>query len=246
MRIAQPYGELARSYNVALGLPNFGNTCRAFEYLARRHDIRFESAADLGCGTGLFACYLAARFGIPVFGVDRSIAMLDIARRACRLPGVCFLKQDIRRLHLPTAVGLATANFDTLNHLTEDSDLRRAFERVGANLRAGGHFFFDLLTTSQPLAPGRTVGRRLPSRDGVLDQLIRWNPTERRIDVTVVHRGPRDVTVERHHERAYSPTFVCRLLEALGFTVCDLCDARTLQMAHRRSSRVIVVVRRRG
>ncbi|HXW06508.1 MAG TPA: class I SAM-dependent methyltransferase [Vicinamibacterales bacterium] len=245
MRIAPPYRELARSYNAALGLPHLREICRAFERLTRRHAIGFASAVDLGCGTGLFACYLSARFRIPVFGVDRSSAMLDVARRGCRLPAVRFLQQDVRCLRLPMTVDLATANFDTINHLTDGRDLGRTFERIRANLRAGGHFLFDLLTPWQPLAPGHTVGRRLPACDGFLDQLIRWHPRERRIDVTVVHRGPRGVTVERHHERAYSPVPVCRQLAAAGFCIREVCDARTLLATRPTSSRVIVVARRR-
>src|SRR5688500_17089514 len=123
MRIAKPYQDLADSYNVPLGLPNRRETCRAFERLTCRHAPPSEPAADLGCGTGLFVCYLATRFGIPVFGVDRSRAMLNVARRGCRLPVVRFLEQDVRCLRLPTAVDLATANFDTVNHLTQLSDL---------------------------------------------------------------------------------------------------------------------------
>lgn len=246
MRRAVPYAALAPWYNRALGVESFRETCRAFERLAARHAIHFGSAADLGCGTGLFACYLAARFGVPVFAVDRSTEMLDVARRGCRHRAVRFLHQDIRWLRLPAAVDLATANFDTLNHLTEDRDLERAIERVAANLRPGGHFVFDLLTPAQVLPPGRLVGRLLPTRDGDLGQLMRWDPSDRRISVTIVRRDPRGVTVEEHRERAYAPERVTRRLKVLGFAVRDVCDARTLAPAGDRSARVIVVARARN
>ena len=81
-------------------------------------DIRFCSAADIGCGTGLFACYLSRCRGAAVYAVDHSAAMLHEAARNCCNADVCFLQQDIRCLALPSRVeSMITANFDTLNHL---------------------------------------------------------------------------------------------------------------------------------
>src|SRR5580765_3146634 len=112
-----PYSELARSYDVALGLNSFASTRQAFEELVRRYGIRFCSAADVGCGTGLFARYLSRCWKARVLGVDRSPEMLIEARRNCRDDGVRFLTQDIRCLALPEPVDLVTANFDVVNHL---------------------------------------------------------------------------------------------------------------------------------
>jgi SAM-dependent methyltransferase len=239
-----PYAELARWYNPALGNDSFRQTCRAFERLVARHAIAFRSAADLGCGTGLFACYLAGRFRVPVFAVDRSPEMLAVARRSCRRPSVRFFSQDIRQLHLPLPVDLATANFDTINHLMRERDLDQAFERIAANLRPGGHLLFDLLTPALPLPGGRTVGRRLRASGCDLRQFIGWNPVDRVIRVTIVRRAPQGVTVERHHERAHDAEHVCRLLRARGLIVRGLFDAASLRPAGRSSPRVIVVARR--
>ena len=108
---APPYSQLASAYDIALGIPNFIGTRAAFERLVRRYDILSHSAADVGCGTGLFACYLNQCWGVPVFAVDRSPEMLDVARCNCTSPNVSFLLQDIRCLRLPCSVDLITANF---------------------------------------------------------------------------------------------------------------------------------------
>src|SRR5512132_2456614 len=123
---ARPYRELAPRYDAALGISNFIGTRAAFEALVRRYGIQFRSAADIGCGTGLFACYLSQCWGVPVFGVDRSPEMLTVAKRNCASLNICFLQQDIRCLCLPHPVDLITANFDTMNHLLTELDLRLA------------------------------------------------------------------------------------------------------------------------
>ncbi len=162
-RFAGPYSQLAPAYDSALGIPNFIGTRAVFERLVRRYDIRFRSAADVGYGTWLFACYLSQCWGVPVFGVDRSPDMLAVATRNCANSNVCLLLQDIRCLRLPCPVDLITANFDTMNHLLTKLDLRLAVRRIWENLRPGGHFIFDLITPCQPLSGAQTYSRRLGS-----------------------------------------------------------------------------------
>jgi SAM-dependent methyltransferase len=141
-RVARPYTELAAMCDATLGVPFFVGARRAFEDLVRRYGINFRSAADLGCGTGLFAGYLNRRCGILTFAVDRSPAVLAIALRNCGGCEAGLLQQDIRCLQLPQPVDLVTAYFDTLN----DLHIGQTFRRIYVNLRPGGYFIFDLIT----------------------------------------------------------------------------------------------------
>ena len=144
---ARPYSRLAPTYDAALGIRNFVGTRATFEMLVKRYGIEFRSAGDIGCGTGLFACYLSRCWGVPVFGVDRSSEMLQVAVRNCPNLNVCFLQQDIRCLSLPSPVDLMTANFDTMNHILTEPELKLAFQRIRDCLTPGGHFIFDLITS---------------------------------------------------------------------------------------------------
>jgi SAM-dependent methyltransferase len=207
----------------------------------------FHSAADVGCGTGLFACYLNQCWGVPVFGVDRSPEMLAVATRNCANANVCFLQQDIRCLRLPCPVDLITANFDTMNHLLTAPELRLAFRRIWENLRAGGHFIFDLITPCQPLGGGQTYIRRLGSGSRKAAQHIRWNPWQRILSIFVVMDSPSSKVsmLEAHRERAYSPVEVGRWLMDAGFTIRGVHDAATLRIATGCSPRIIVIARKR-
>ena len=155
-RVARPYTELAAMYDATLGVPFFVGARKAFEEIIKRYGINFRSAADIGCGTGLFARYLSRRWGVPTLAVDRSPAMLAIAMRNCTGCKVGLLQQDIRCLQLPQPVDLVTANFDTLNYLLNGLDLRQTFRRIYVNVRPGGYFIFDLITPCQHrgAAPG--------------------------------------------------------------------------------------------
>lgn len=95
---------------------------------------------DLCCGTGQMARALHDR-GYDVTGVDGSAEMIRHARR--NAPGCTFLVADARDFAVPPC-DLALSLYDSLNHLLEPGDLRRAFARVHAVLRPGAPFVFDL------------------------------------------------------------------------------------------------------
>lgn len=245
MQSAAPYSAIAPRYDELVGRRFFSGLRPAFEELVRRYGLRFRSAADLGCGTGLFACWLARRYGVLTVGVDRSRAMLQAAIANCRDCRVGFLLQDIRHLRLPCRVELATANFDTLNHLLTERDFRRAVERVFDSLEPGGHFVFDLLTNRQ--YPGRRwIGVRSPDRPSVrLLQRTVWSERSAILftRVTLMEAGAAHC-LEDHVERGYDPVRVARWLETAGFEIRGLLDAPTLAYADIRSARVIFVTRR--
>jgi SAM-dependent methyltransferase len=246
-RLARPYSKLAETYDIGLGMPFFVRTRLAFESLVKRYGIRFRSAADIGCGTGLFACYLSQCWSVPVFAVDRSAEMLNMAQRNCREPRLCFLQQDIRCLRLPHPVDLITANFDTLNHLLFAGELRETLRRVCENLNPGGHFIFDLLTHCQPCEVARGISIPLRAKAGrEMWQQIRWHPRQGLLSVNVVMREPTRMLpkIEMHRERVYPPEAVCRWLQEAGFVLRGLHDAATLRVTEKCPPRVIIIVKR--
>jgi SAM-dependent methyltransferase len=249
-RISRPYGELAARYDDTIGLRNFHGTRKAFEVLARRYGIRFRSAADIGCGTGLFPCYLNRRWGVPVFGVDISENMLRVARSNCCSPKVMFLRQDIRALRLPTPVDLVTANFDTLNHILTERGVQLTFQHIAENLHPGGHFIFDLLTPCQNRRVYTIRMRPAPAAPVEFMQQIRWDPMRHLLftRVSFRKRDSQAYTAEFHVERAYSLPKIARWLGNAGFVTRAVLDATTLNIAAGCPPRIIVVARksRRG
>lgn len=247
LRVA-PYSQLAATYDRALGVQSFVRTKRAFELVVRRYRVCFGSAADVGCGTGLFACYLGRCWGARVFAVDRSREMLRVAACRCRDPNVRFLRQDLRCLRLPCPVDLVTANFDTVNHLLTAADLGLAFRRIAENLRPGGHFVFDVITRAQAATRPVAYVRRLRARGRALFQRVRWDPQRGLLSILIVHRWPQPSppSVEVHVERAYSADEVGRLLLDAGFVIRGVLDAVSLRAPGACPPRLLVIARKCG
>ena len=244
--IALPYSRLAAEYDANIGIPFFEQTRNVFERLVQKYGIRFRSAADIGCGTGLFARYLKMSRGITVFAVDLSEPMLRIAQRNCCGTNVVLLRQDIRRLQLPQKVDLITANFDTLNHIVRKEDLRKTLRRVFENLNPGGHFIFDVVTNCLPFGHSNLYVRQFDRPRRRVTQSVRLDPIRKLLSIRVSINSPETLipTVERHCERVYSPEELGDVLHGAGFILSGIHDAVRLAIAGKCPPRIVVVARR--
>lgn len=243
---AAPYTTLARDYDCALGLDHFRRVRALFEHLVRELGLRFSSAADVGCGTGLFASHLRRRWRVPVFAVDRSPAMLHVAKRNCCGTGVRLLLQDLRFLRLPMPVDLITANFDTVNHLVAREDLARALRCIADNLRPGGHFIFDFLTHCQKLTGSQPYLVRHRGAESEPQQWIRWDPVRRMFSMRMVQSFPSlgVPSIELHRERAYTPDEMGQALKKAGLIVRKVLDGASLRPADTCTPRLVVVAQK--
>ncbi len=97
---------------------------------------------DLACGTGSLTRELNSR-GVNIFGVDGSEDMLCEAMRG---DGILYIYQDMRELELAESIDTCFCTLDSLNHLTELSDVEETLMRVGRYMNGGGLFIFDVNT----------------------------------------------------------------------------------------------------
>ena len=246
-KIALPYSRLAADYDATLGVPFFLRARGAFERLVNRYGIKFRTAADIGCGTGLFARHLKISRAISVFAVDRSEPMLRIAARNCCGTNVVLLRQDIRSLRLPHPVDLITANFDTLNHIVKTDDLRKALRRIFENLNPGGHFIFDLVTDCLPIGRSRLYVRRFHRQRRRVIQAVRLDPIRKLLSILVSISSPDMMKpiLERHRERVYSPEELGGALHEAGFIIRGIHDAATLAPVTECPPRIVVIARKK-
>ena len=221
---AAPYSAFADVYDFLIGDLAFPPLQRAFRDSVRRFGLEFRTLADVGCGTGRFLAELC-ELPVGLIGVDRSRAILALARR--RLAGcpVLLLRQDIRALSLPHRVDVITCCNQTINYLTVWTDLARAFRAIARSLRRGGTFLFDFIARvtdmSGPARIRETI--RLPQHEVSFAAMI--DPVR---DLSVVRIRVRDESVpgrgvvEVHRQRWFSPSAIVGLLDTSGFRVLEM------------------------
>ena len=111
-------------------------------YAALVDELGARSVLDLGCGTGTFACLLAAR-GLDVVAVDPAAASLEVARRKPSADRVRWLEGDAPSLP-PLRVDVVTMTGNVAQVFLTDEDWHATLLAVHAALRPGGFLVFEV------------------------------------------------------------------------------------------------------
>jgi ubiquinone/menaquinone biosynthesis C-methylase UbiE len=141
-----------------------------------------EPIVELAVGSGRVAIPIARETGKRVIGIDRSPAMLAVAReRAQGLP-IDLREGDMRDLALEEQVELVICPFRSLLHLPTWGDRRRVFERVAAALQPGGRFAWNAFAFS-PFIASQLHDRRIDHGDGHWES-NHYIPADNRLELT--------------------------------------------------------------
>jgi SAM-dependent methyltransferase len=120
---------------------------------------------DLACGTGQLTIPIAL-LGLPTVGLDRSRAMLDVAKSRASEVGasVAFLQSDMRDFALGRDFNLITVARNSLLHLLSAVDLLAALTAVRRHLAQDGIFAFDIFNPDVRILAS-PPGQRFPVMD---------------------------------------------------------------------------------
>jgi SAM-dependent methyltransferase len=243
-----PYRQFAPFYDRVIGDAAAPVIARCFERSRHRYDLRFSSAADIGCGTGTFLRHLA-QFCDVLYGVDRSAAMLAQARRKLAGANVYLFQQDLRRLRLPRPVDLITCMFDTLNYLTTTAGVQEALESARQNLHDGGSLVFDVITGAGEVGRARRLRQRISLPEQLAIWRLRTDGSQHRSCVEMLWRsscqpGNAKTWREVHHQRWYPLPWLCTVLNRCGLQVCGVHDVVSYEPASPRTWWAHFVARR--
>jgi ubiquinone/menaquinone biosynthesis C-methylase UbiE len=111
-------------------------------YLAIADEFNAHSVIDLGCGTGVFACRLAA-LGKEVVGIDPAAASLNVAKRKAYADRVRWINGTAAQLEGLHA-NLITMTGNVAQVFVTDEEWMVALRACRAALSAGGRLVFEV------------------------------------------------------------------------------------------------------
>jgi ubiquinone/menaquinone biosynthesis C-methylase UbiE len=110
-------------------------------YVAMVDEFGAASVLDVGCGTGTFACQLAARC-LEVVGVDPDAPSVDIARQKAGAEKVRWFVGDATSLP-PLAVDAAFMTANVAQVFVIDDDWMATLAAIHRSLKPGGRLIFE-------------------------------------------------------------------------------------------------------
>jgi SAM-dependent methyltransferase len=110
-------------------------------YLGLAVGFGARAVLDIGCGTGTFACMLAAQ-GIDVTGLDPAGASLDVAQGKPEAKDIRWVHGDVKALP-PLQVDLVTMTANVAQVFLTDEEWLAVLKAAREALRPGGHLVFE-------------------------------------------------------------------------------------------------------
>lgn len=245
------YASFARYYD---GLTKNVEYTKRADYLCRlleKWEHEPGLTLDLACGTGTLTVELAKR-GFDIYGVDGSMEMLSEAQQKAADAEVdlLFLCQQMQRLDLYGTIDTVFCMLDSVNHLTNEKDVAKTFQRVSLFMNPGALFVFDVNT----LYKHREVLCNNTFVYDTGDVFCVWQNTldtktdkvkialdffER--DGHVYHRSS-----EHFFERAYSRELLEKMLQEAGLEVLAVYGDGTFEEPGETCERAVFVTRKPG
>ena len=244
------YNAFASYYDELMEDARYEERCRYILEAAQRYDHAMGRTLDLACGTGSLTLLLR-QSGVDVFGADASADMLSLAVQKCADAGerILFVQQEMQSLTLPETVDTCVCTLDSINHLIDEKDVQRTFNRVSRYMNAGGLFIFDVNTVSkhrEVLADNVfvmenehvfCVWQNFPREDDIVDVALDFFEEEN----GVWRRSSEDFS-----ERAYSDAQLRSMLAQAGFAVLAVCGDLCFEAPAPDEQRAVYIAQKQG
>lgn len=245
------YAALAAYYDLLTENIDYQQRGAYFHQIFNAYGKQEGLLLDLACGTGTLSEYFSA-LGYDVTGVDCSPEMLSVAqqKKVDAQSDTIYLCQSMQELDLYGTVDLVLCALDSLNHITDESELQAVFNRIALFLNPDSLFVFDVNTVykhEQVLCDHAFVYEHEDAycvwqNEGLPHAVVEITLDLFRYDNAT---GSYQRTREQFCERAYPMATVTHLLDQAGFDVMALYEGDTFHAPSETSQRLVFVCRNR-
>jgi SAM-dependent methyltransferase len=227
-----PYANL---YDDLYADKDYSGECDRIDAVFTRHsDGAIARVLDLGCGTGNHAVRLADR-GYDVTGVDRSPAMLTVARAKGEHAALRWIEGDVRSVDAGAPYDATLLLFAVMGYQHANDDVRATLSNARRHLRDRGLLLFDCWFGPAVLLdpPGRRTrvvltpaGPIIRAASAKLD--VRRHLCEVRYRLQPQGESPDPPIEESHTVRYFFPMEIELFLESAGFELVRLSAANDI------------------
>ncbi len=245
------YTSFAQVYDLFMDNVPYEEWAQYVKVLLDSFGVREGLLLDLGCGTGSLTEQLAG-FGYDMIGVDNAEEMLEIAmeKRVASGHDILYLLQDMREFELYGTVAAVVSICDSMNYLTELSDVEQVMRLANNYLDPGGVFIFDLNTEYKyrEILADNTFAEEREESSFIWENFYDEGERVNEYDLTLFIREGELYRKfkETHYQRAFTLKEICGAAERAGMEFVAAYDAFTQLPVKEDSQRMYVILREHG
>jgi len=138
------YTEFAYIYDRLMEDIDYNKWLNFIKDILQANNMRPKDVLEMGCGTGNFTRLLCQE-GYNVIAFDSSEDMLSVAYNKLNpYRNVQLIKQDMLDFKINKEFHMIVSVCDSINYISEYSQLIKVFNNVYSHLMPGGAFIFDI------------------------------------------------------------------------------------------------------
>ena len=244
--MSNEYSNFSCVYDKLIEDVDYEKLCKNLLEACKKYSHKPHLVLDAACGTGNFTAELLKN-GFDVIGVDFSPEMLAVAREKTdnKATLIC---QDLCELDLYGTIDTAFCMLDSLNHITDYDDFKKAISRISLFLEPEGLMIFDVNTVFKH---EKILSDNIFTQEKENIYMI-WENTLFEDDVVNINMdffvrqsdGRYDRLNENFDERAYSEEEISQALSAAGLEILETRDFFTNKNVTKTSEKVIYITRK--
>lgn len=211
---------------------------------------KINSVLDIACGTGSLTAELS-KLGFEMIGADASAEMLMEAqmKKSEENLDILYLCQSAEELDLYGTVEGAVCTLDSINHITDEENVLKAFGKISLFMEKDGLFIFDMNTEYKhreilgnntfvyDLDDVYCVWQNELDEDDLLTHIT--------LDIFCEENGLYDRFTEEFDERVYSHNTVLKWLEMSDFELLECFKEMTEEKPDEDTQRLIYIARKK-
>ncbi len=242
----EAYTGFASVYDMYMDNIPYDDWANNIETLFKKYDMPMEIVCDLGCGTGQMTRRLKAK-GYDMIGIDISYDMLMEAMTAEDSQGILYLCQDMREVELYGTVGAVVSVCDSINYLTNQSDLLTVMKLVNNYLDPKGLFIFDVKTEHYFKKLGtNTIAENREEGSFIWENDYNEDTKDNYYFLTIYEEneeGTFDRYEEEHLQHAFSIEEIKDAIAKSGLQFLEVLDVNTMSTPTEDSDRLYFIAR---
>ncbi len=241
----KPYEKMANHYDFLLRHVDYNEWYDYIKKIAVTYCRNLDSILEIGTGTGKFGAKFSAD-NLDIYGMDISHEMLLIASKRS-FKNYRIFQADIRSFYVKKKFDFIFCVHDTLNYLTKEKDIVKAFKCVKNIMHDDSIFLFDVTTEYNIYRFFDKKSANYKNKQNDISWANTYNKRKKLISSTLEFTSSSgEHCSETHIQKIYHPDKIKKLIKKSGLEIIDIFSDYTYETYDEETIMINFLVRKKS